>query len=148
MRQLDTHTGYILRLCDKHAELWLGEEETRVLISTFSDPNYVPKTRRYNRRWISHCKSRKKFFKRITKEVDKIEYSKSHPIVITGSRLDLYLYRRINTYPFLIELIESKPGSSTIPYLDSLHKKSLWLFSHLNHYSSTNGVYGDKHFIV
>jgi hypothetical protein len=122
--------GYVLRLCEEHAELWMTEEETRFLIATYHD--YRPDTERDSS--SSKWHERFHFYRRIEKEMRKILQVGNLPLVVTGRRMDLYIYRRINTYPWLLELVESQPGQRATKYLDLVQKKIQWILSHLENF--------------
>ena len=122
--------GYVLRLCEEHAELWMTEEETRYLIATYHDYKIHEDGVVSSSGW----RERFRFYRRIEKEMRKILQVGDLPLVVTGRRMDLYIYRRINTYPWLLELVESQPGQRATKYLDLVQKKIQWILSHLENF--------------
>ncbi len=122
--------GYVLRLCEEHAELWMTEDETRYLIATYHNYKLHNGTVTSSSSW----RERFRFYRRIEKEMRKILQVGELPLVVTGRRMDLYIYRRINTYPWLLELVESQPGQRATKYLDLVQKKIQWILSHLENF--------------
>lgn len=125
---LNANKSYVLRLCENHAELWMTEGDTRFLVSTFH--NYPTKIQGEFSDW----RHRFTFYSRIERELRKLLQNGSIPLVVTGRRFDLYIYRRINTYPWLLELVESEPGLRATKYLDQVQKKIQWILSHLENF--------------
>lgn len=126
--EISHRRGYVLRLCQEHAELWMTEGDARYLVATYHD--YQQGSGISSSAW----RDRFRFYRRIEKEMRKILQIGDLPLVVTGRRMDLYIYRRINTYPWLLELVESQPGQSATRYLDRVQKKIQWILSHLENF--------------
>lgn len=127
--ELSHRSGYVLRLYDGHAELWMTEEDSRFLVAAFHEHQF-----KNLEASASSWGDRFRFYRRIEKEIRGLLQAGDLPLVVTGRRMDLYIYRRINTYPWLLELVESEPGLRATQYLDRVQKKIQWILSHLENF--------------